>query len=120
MMRDAKLNNAKSFLMDFFKGKLPPNLVDYVIADSTPSAADLIRLVIHDDDTPFWRTRYFDIPYDSRELLRVEHIQTFIDDFGLQFGALGMVEDKETGKSLPIARYQPYMSETEKYGLLDE
>lgn len=119
-MRDAKLNNAKSFLMDFFKGKLPPNLVDYVIADGTPGAADLIRLVIHDDDTPFWRTRYFDIPYDSRELLRAEHIQTFIDDFGLQFGALGMVEDKETGKSLPIARYQPYMSETEKYGLLDE
>ena len=89
-------------------------------SEAYPGAADLIRLVIHDDDTPFWRTRYFDIPYDSRELLRAEHIQTFIDDFGLQFGALGMVEDKETGKSLPIARYQPYMSETEKYGLLDE
>ena len=119
-IREIKLETAKVFLHDFFKGELPPNIVEYEIADSTPGAADLIRLVIHDEGTPFWRTRLFDIPYDCREFLQSDYVQTFIDDLGLQFGALELFEDEDTGEKFPIARYRPYESETEKEGLLDE
>ncbi len=118
-IREIKLETAKVFLLDFFKGELPPNVVEYQIADSAPGAADLIRLVIHDDGTPFWRTRLFDIPYDCRELLQPDYIQTFIEDSGLQFGELELYEDEDTGEKIPIARYRPYESETEKKGLLD-
>lgn len=119
-IREIKLETARVFLLDFFKGELPPSVVEYEIADSVPGAADLIRLVIHDEGTPFWRTRLFDIPFDCRELLQADGVQTFIDDFGLQFGALELFEDEDTGKKYPITRYRPYESETEKLGLLDE
>lgn len=119
-IREKKLETAKGFLMDFFKGEMPPSVVAYEIVDSTPGAVDLIRLVIHDEDTPFWRTRLFDIPFELRDKLSPNHVQPFIDDYGLQFGKLDLLEDKDTGEISLIARYQPYVSEAEKNGLLDE
>lgn len=118
-IREIKLETARVFLLDFFQGELPPTVVEYKIADSTPGAADLIRLVIHDKDTPFWRTRLFDIPYDSRYQLQADGFQIFIDNPRLQSGALELFEDEGTGETVPITRYWPYESETEKDGLLD-
>lgn len=119
-IREIKLETARVFLLDFFKGELPSAIVAYEISDSAPGACDLIRLTIHDEGTPFWRTRLFDIPYEMRNYLLADDVQTFIDECGLQFGALEMFEDEETGIKYPITSYRPYLSETEKEGLLDE
>ena len=118
-IREIKLETARVFLLDFFKGELPSAIMAYEISDSTPGACDLIRLTIHDEGTPFWKTRLFDIPYDMRDYLLADDVQTFIDECGLQFGALEMFEDEETGIKYPITSYRPYLSETEMEGLLD-
>lgn len=106
--------------MVFFKGEIPSCIVDYEIADSSPGAADLIRLTIHDHDTPFWRTRSFDFPFESRNLLIQDHVQTFLDETNLQYGALEILIDDENGDKYPVAHYRPYESEVERLGLLDD
>lgn len=119
-IREIKRETARVFLLDLFGGELPPGVVGYEIADSTPGAVDLIRLVIHDEGTPFWRTRLFDIPYDDRDLLQTDSVQYFLNDSGLQFGALELFEDEDTGERIPTICYRPYVSDTEREGLLDE
>lgn len=119
-IREIKLETARVFLLDFFKGELPPSVVDYEISDSTPGVMDIIQLVIHDEGTPFWRTRLFDIPFEFRHHLLPGHVQTFIEDHGLQFGRLELIEDDTTGEKIPVVSYRPYESETEREGLFDE
>ncbi|MBO7544355.1 MAG: hypothetical protein J6T02_02095 [Bacteroidales bacterium] len=119
-IREAELKTSQAFIMEFFKGELPPGVVGYEMADTTPGAVDLIRLFIHDEGTPFWRTRIFDIPYAYKDYLKVEHIQRFIDDYGLQFGSLEIIKNEKTGEITPVVTYRPYVSENEKLGLLDE
>lgn len=118
--REDKLETARVFLLDFFGGTLPPGVVGIEIADSAPGAADLIRLLIHDADTPFWRTRLLDIPFDDRDQLPADGVQDFLDDSGLQFGAFGWFEDEDTGERIPAVRYRAYVSDTEREGLPDE
>ena len=119
-IREHRHETAGKFLEDFFHGALPAGVVQYEIADSTPGAADLIRLVVHDEGTPFWRVRLFDIPYDIREFLQADYVQSFVEQPDLQFGALALFADDETGENIPVATYRPYESETERLGLLDE
>ena len=119
-IREHRDETAGEFLKDFFHGALPTGVVQYEIADSTPGAADLIRLVVHDEGTPFWRVRLFDIPFDIRGFLQADYVQSFIEQPDLQFGALELYADDETGENIPVARYRPYESETERLGLLDE
>lgn len=107
-IRDIKLQTAETFLRDYFHGDLPESIVEYEIADSRPGAMDLIRLTIHDEGRPFWDPRYFDIPYDVRELLEKDAIKDFIADLNLRLGCMEMFVDEETGDEVPVIRYTPY------------
>lgn len=117
--RNEKLECAKSFLNSLFDGVIPSCIVGCEIADSIPGAADIIRLVIHDSGTPFWRTRSFDVPYDERLYLTCEHVRSFIEDSNIQFGKLEVFDNQETGERIPVIQLRPYVSEAERLGDLD-
>ena len=119
-IREIKLETARVFLSDFFRGELPQGVVGVEIADSKPGACDLIRLTVHDEGTPLWRTRTFDIPFEMRRFLQDDQVRTFIDEMDLQFGTIDTFEDEQTGETCSFASYRPYVSETEKNGETDE
>ena len=96
------------WLQDHFHGELPASYVGYEIADSTPGAADTIRLIFHEPDAPFWDKRYFDIPYGFQDLLQMDGVMDFVNDLDLRMGCLEMFVDETTGEKIPITRYEPY------------
>lgn len=107
-IREIKLQTAGVFLRDHFQGEIPHNVVDYKIYDSEPGAMDFIRLSILDDGKPSWAVRYFDIPFDNRNLLFRDAVTDFIEKQNSRRGWLEMFLDEDTGESIPILVYEPY------------
>ena len=100
-VREIKASVAGAFLNDLFGGSRPEEITGFEIADTGSGTMDLIRLKI-DNPGFWWQGRYFDIPYDDRELLRPEDLTGFIRDESLEAGALVVLTDGETGAKYPI------------------
>lgn len=105
-IREIKYETAKFFLSDMYNGNLPSCIADFDIADSTPGAADLIRILVRKEGEPMWRHRLFFIPYDIRNYLPADYIQSFADGESLNDADLELFEDVETGEIVPIIRYR--------------
>ena len=101
-MRAIRHQAAGVWLQDYFQGKIPGNYIGYGIADSTPGAMDIIRLVFHDADAPDWDKRFFDIPYEFREFLGRDDVAEFAADMSLRMGSLEMYQDDESGEDVPV------------------
>lgn len=110
---------AREYLANLFKGEVPSCVVYHEI-DYSWKEVFSIHLAIHDEGTPFWRIRDFEIPFDLRHLLKREHIQAFIDNHDLQFGTIEAVKDEDTGEIRAVPQYLPFTSENERLGLSDE
>ncbi len=107
-IRSIKHQTAGVFLHDYFQGDLPNNVVHYSISDSKPGLMDIIRLTIYEEGRPFWETRYFDIPFEAREMLEKDAVKDFIEDLSLRLGCMEMYVDEDTGDEVPVIRYTPF------------
>lgn len=104
--RAIKHQTAGVWLNDYYKGRLPESLIGYEIADSTPGAMDTIRLIFHESGAPDWDRRFFNIPYEFRELLKKDDVASFISDLSLRMGNLEMFHDNRSGEDLPIVCFK--------------
>ena len=101
-MRAIRHQAAGVWLQDYFQGEIPGNYIGYEIADSTPGAMDIIRLIFHNADAPAWDKRFFNIPYEFREFLKRDDVVEFAADLSLRMGTLEMFRDDESGEDVPV------------------
>lgn len=104
-MRAIKYQAASAWIQDYFHGELPGSYIGFEIADSTPGAMDIIRLTFHDEGTPSWDKRFFNIPYDSRDFLERKEVAAFAADLSLRIGSLEMFRDDD-GTDIPVICYK--------------
>ena len=108
-VRDIKYQAAGAWLSEYFHGEMPKGYVSYCIVDSKPGAMDIIRLNFQKDGFPgFPYGRYFDIPYEFRDLLQMDGVMEFVNDLDLRVGRLDMFVDEETGEEVPVTSYESF------------
>ena len=96
---------ANEYVNRLFDGEIPGEIISCTIADSTPGAMDLIRLLVRDNNAKWSTKRTLDISFSERDkITSPDQVRYFISNPELHNAIIEIFVDDESGDSVPILR----------------